>query len=170
ALERHAVGEARVIPILLRHVLLKRTPIRELKALPKDGKPVRSWQDEDEALLNVAEGIEKAVSELLALQWYREGDALCESRQFEEAFSAHEQALRLGTDPPDSNYEIVRRLHALGVTQVSSLEYGSTQDGKGQYWHYPELSVYWSPETGIHAVSGPIRDKWKSLDWEHGIL
>src|SRR5437016_4251919 len=56
ALERHADGEARVIPIILRHVLWKRTPIRELKALPKDGKPVRSWQDEDEALLNVAEG------------------------------------------------------------------------------------------------------------------
>src|SRR5260370_29721089 len=94
ALERNDAGEARVIPIILRHVLWKRTPIGKLQTLPRDGKPVKSWQDEDEALLNVAEGIERAVSELLALQWYRDGDALCESGQYEEALAAFEQAIK----------------------------------------------------------------------------
>ncbi|MGY1772967.1 LGFP repeat-containing protein, partial [Blastococcus sp. SYSU D00813] len=31
-------------------------------------------------------------------------------------------------------------------------------------------SVYWSPTTGAHPVSGPIRDAWKALQWERGPL
>lgn len=40
ALERHEAGEARVIPIILRPVDWKETPIGELQALPRDGKPL----------------------------------------------------------------------------------------------------------------------------------
>ncbi len=37
---------------------------RTARALPKDGKPVSTWPDIDEALLNVAEGVQKAVEDL----------------------------------------------------------------------------------------------------------
>ena len=64
AIERHEQGEATVIPIILRWINWQRTPLGELQALPKDGKPVKSWQDEDEAFYNVVEGIIKVVEEI----------------------------------------------------------------------------------------------------------
>lgn len=66
ALERHEQGNARVIPVILRHSQWKRSPIGKLQAIPTDGKPIRSWPDEDEALFNVVDGIRKAIEELKA--------------------------------------------------------------------------------------------------------
>jgi hypothetical protein len=64
ALERHLAGTARVIPVILRPVDWQKTSIGKLQALPKDGKPVTQWANEDEALLNVAKGVREAVSEI----------------------------------------------------------------------------------------------------------
>ena len=64
ALERHDAGDARVIPVILRPVGWRGAPFARLQALPKDGKPVTSWADEDEALSDVARGIRKAVEDL----------------------------------------------------------------------------------------------------------
>jgi hypothetical protein len=64
ALRRHAKGQARVIPIILRPVDWLRTPIGRLLALPRDGKPVTSWHRRDEALLDVAKGVRIAVEEI----------------------------------------------------------------------------------------------------------
>lgn len=62
ALERHAHGEARVIPVILRPTLWKGI-LGKLKALPKDGLPVISsnWHSIDDAFFNVAEGIREIV-------------------------------------------------------------------------------------------------------------
>jgi hypothetical protein len=66
ALERHAAGEARVIPILLRPVDWKGTPFAHLQALPKDAKPDIKWTHRDEAWTDVANGIRRAVEALRA--------------------------------------------------------------------------------------------------------
>jgi replicative DNA helicase len=65
AMERHAKGEAHVIPIILRHVYWQGT-LGELQALPTDAKPVTSshWHTLDEAFLDVIEGILKTFQEL----------------------------------------------------------------------------------------------------------
>jgi internalin A len=60
ALERDANKEARVIPVIVRDCIWTKAPFAKLQALPKDGKPVKSWPDKDKAWRNVAEGIEKA--------------------------------------------------------------------------------------------------------------
>jgi len=65
ALERHAAGEAQVIPVILRHVDWKDAPFSALNCLPSHGKPVRAWRDVDEALANVARGIREVVEKLL---------------------------------------------------------------------------------------------------------
>ncbi len=57
ALERHNLGEARVIPIILRPVHWQRAPFGKLQALPKDAKPVKSWRDQDKAFVDVVTGI-----------------------------------------------------------------------------------------------------------------
>src|SRR6266516_2691735 len=63
ALERHQRGEAKVIPIILRHVHW-RGILGNLQALPTDAKPVKSWPDVDEAFFDVTEGIRTVVEEL----------------------------------------------------------------------------------------------------------
>jgi serine/threonine protein kinase len=64
AMERHAKGEAKVIPILLRPVDRKNTPFEKLQVLPRNGKPITSWQNIDEAFFEVAQGIREAIEEL----------------------------------------------------------------------------------------------------------
>jgi hypothetical protein len=66
ALERHRAGEARVIPIILRPVGWKETPIGNLQALPLNGKPITRWPDRDEALQDVVRGIGEVVRVLFA--------------------------------------------------------------------------------------------------------
>jgi hypothetical protein len=64
AMDRHATGTARVIPIIMKPCDWQDTPFSKLQVLPKDAKPVTSWSDQDEALLNVVQGIRKAVDSL----------------------------------------------------------------------------------------------------------
>lgn len=66
AMERHAAGTARVIPIIMKPCDWQDIPFSRLQVLPKDAKPVTSWNDRDEALLNVVQGIRKAVESLQA--------------------------------------------------------------------------------------------------------
>ena len=68
ALERHARGEAKVIPIILRPVYWYGEPLGKLQALPTDGKPIRGpdWHDLDSALYDVTAGIHKVVEQLTA--------------------------------------------------------------------------------------------------------
>jgi hypothetical protein len=61
ALERHERGEARVIPVILRACDWKPMPFGKLLAAPRDGKPVRSWPDLDEAFLDVVTAIRSAL-------------------------------------------------------------------------------------------------------------
>lgn len=53
-----------------------------------------------------------------------------------------------------------------------------TPDRRGRYNHFravqipgkPESSIYWTPETGAHAIYGGIRDAWARAGWERGEL
>lgn len=56
-------GNISVIPIKIRHVDFDGTPLSKLQSLPDNGRPVKSWHDRDEAWLNVANGIRRAIRE-----------------------------------------------------------------------------------------------------------
>ena len=125
ALERHDLGEARVIPVILRHVYWQGV-LGKLQALPTDARPVKSWPDLDEALYNVTEGIRKVIEEITPKsspsspvpspqpvsqtplptntpdasqktkeQWIEEGNRFGDLKQYPEALAAYEQAIRL---------------------------------------------------------------------------
>ncbi|AGP35217.1 SUMF1/EgtB/PvdO family nonheme iron enzyme [Sorangium cellulosum] len=53
AMERHAAGAARVVPILLRACDWKAAPFAALAALPDGERPIQSWPDRDEAWADV---------------------------------------------------------------------------------------------------------------------
>ncbi len=69
AIERHKRGEARVVPIILRPIAgWKNTPIGELQALPRGGKPVNDQRGQhDKALHNVAEGLKEVILNLISM-------------------------------------------------------------------------------------------------------
>ncbi|NMG22152.1 TIR domain-containing protein [Brasilonema bromeliae] len=64
AMERHEAREARVIPIILKPVDWSDAPFAKLQGLPKNVKAVTTWQDRDEAFLNIAQGIRRVVEEM----------------------------------------------------------------------------------------------------------
>ena len=68
ALKRHYAGTARVIPILLRPVHWEGTDISRLERLPKNKKAITDWgkEDEDNAFVDVAQGLSKVVASLRA--------------------------------------------------------------------------------------------------------
>jgi hypothetical protein len=57
AIERHNAGEAIVVPIILRHCDWSNTPFASIQGLPENAQPVKDWNDQDKAFLNVVEGI-----------------------------------------------------------------------------------------------------------------
>ncbi|STZ00117.1 Uncharacterised protein [Moraxella lacunata] len=61
ALEKHENSEALVIPIILRACDWQDLPYSKLQGLPKDGRPIQSWVDKDEAWLDVIDGIKKSI-------------------------------------------------------------------------------------------------------------
>src|SRR5918911_783266 len=64
ALSRHNSGRARVVPVILRPCRWQGSPFGHIQALPTDGKPVTTWDNLDEACLNIANGVMDIVTEL----------------------------------------------------------------------------------------------------------
>lgn len=59
ALERHAAKNARVVPIIIEPCDWTASPLRQLKALPRDAKPVSEWTNENNAYLDVVNEIRR---------------------------------------------------------------------------------------------------------------
>lgn len=64
SLERHKTGECRIIPIIVRACDWHNSPIGEIQATPKDGKPVASYTDQDSAWMDVIGEIKRVIEEL----------------------------------------------------------------------------------------------------------
>jgi tetratricopeptide (TPR) repeat protein len=93
ALQRHDSGDARVIPILLRPVDWENAPFSRLQILPINGTPVTTWESLDEAFMNVAKEIRKAVKELLIDQLKDESFYDFLEKRYLEALTVYEQAI-----------------------------------------------------------------------------
>jgi len=65
AMRKHNSGLARVIPIIVRPTAdWNRLPIGKLMALPKDAKPISTWDNQDSAYVNISNGIRKSIEDL----------------------------------------------------------------------------------------------------------
>ena len=64
ALARQRAGKVHVAPILLRPVDLEDAPFAQLQFLPQGAKPVTLWENQDEALTDIAKGIRMIVGQL----------------------------------------------------------------------------------------------------------
>jgi hypothetical protein len=57
ALERHATGQARVIPVYLRPAAWEDAAFAKLQGLPRDARPVTEWDNPDQAFKDIAQAI-----------------------------------------------------------------------------------------------------------------
>jgi hypothetical protein len=64
ALDRHREGSARLISIILRPCDWTNTDLKAYVVTPMDGKPITQWPDRDEAFLDVAKSIRRAIEEI----------------------------------------------------------------------------------------------------------
>jgi len=62
ALERHRDATALMIPIILKPSDWSHSQLGAIQVLPKDGRPVTSWSNRDEAWLDVIGGIRRAIN------------------------------------------------------------------------------------------------------------
>ena len=107
ALERHHNGSARVVPMIMRPCTWDATPLANLQAIPKNGKPVSSWPDRDEAFADAAKSLwtmianigqlkQEQAAETLRLQQEAEAErqrlaAEAQQRQEDEAHRREEE-------------------------------------------------------------------------------
>lgn len=68
AMQRHEIGETRVIPVILRECDWAAMPYAKLQALPAGGRPVNDFGDMDKAYTDVAKGVSLVVDFLINLQ------------------------------------------------------------------------------------------------------
>ena len=66
AMERHAAGQAVVIPVILRPCEWTQAPFGKLNATPPDGRAVTQFPNRDEAFLSVTQAIRKAAERVNA--------------------------------------------------------------------------------------------------------
>ncbi|MDQ2904423.1 MAG: tetratricopeptide repeat protein [Ktedonobacteraceae bacterium] len=126
AMKRHTMGEARVIPIILRSIDWKDAPFGKLQVLPFDGKPIASWSSKhrrDKAFLEVALSLRSVIrvmenpletnattsgalaasnelrSEIAHLHINR-AMAYHDRGRFDESLAIYDQALLLNPDDP----------------------------------------------------------------------
>jgi TIR domain len=66
AMARHAAGEAKVLPVILRPCDWHGAPFGKLLATPQDGKPVTKFANLDDAFLEVTQAIKAALAQRTA--------------------------------------------------------------------------------------------------------
>lgn len=63
------------------------------------------------------------------------------------------------------------RLGGHATIGVPTTDESGTPDGIGRYNHFAkDGSIYWTPFTGAHAVTGAIRALWAKMGWENSYL
>jgi tetratricopeptide (TPR) repeat protein len=120
ALERHNEGSAYVIPLILRSCYWANMPFSTIQALPTNTQPITTWPNQDDAFLDVVNGIRRAIENLLSgagshqiqtpfpptqparskEHWVAEGAKLFDEERYADALMAYEQAI--GLDPADT--------------------------------------------------------------------
>jgi TIR domain/LGFP repeat len=167
AIERHKQGEARVIPVILRHVYWQGEPLGRLQALPTDGVPIidASWHSLDRAFFNVTEGIRKVIEGILE----HLSSSVVESHESVEEFLALE-------DYPEHVAQAIREcyfqlgdaaINPLGVPAPINSNRANPQTSIrgtiGYTCSFTKGTIYWSENSGPQPIYGSIGECYKSI-------
>lgn len=65
ALEKEKKGDIIIVPVIVESCDWHNTPFADFKALPKDGKPISTWENKNTAMLDVIQNLRKLLSQSL---------------------------------------------------------------------------------------------------------
>jgi hypothetical protein len=65
AMDRYEKGQAHVIPIILRPTHLRGALFEKLQMLPTERRPVTKWENQDDAFLDIVQGVERVIEEVM---------------------------------------------------------------------------------------------------------
>lgn len=99
ALERHAAGQACVIPVILRPVEWSGSPLAKLQALPANAKPVTSWSNRDQAYRSIAVGVREVAQQLATRPGIRPASSLAATDSAASAASIRSAASTIAASP-----------------------------------------------------------------------
>jgi hypothetical protein len=140
ALGRHEEGTLRVIPTILEPCDWKSSPLGKLKALPRDGKPISIWTNENTAYLDVVTELRRILS------------ASAKTNEMPERGSREPQLL---TDKAQSKrYRIKREFDAIDRDDFREKAFAIIQD-------YFRRSV-----EELNEIGDPIRARFEPMS-EH---
>lgn len=98
AMSRHKLGDIEIVPIIIRSCDWHSAPFSKLQALPRDAKPIQSWEPQDDGWTDVAKGIRELVKKL---QLAREG-ALGQRPAFSAVLEPEVQTLEVIVDESET--------------------------------------------------------------------
>lgn len=64
ALEKHNTEEAKIIPVIVNPCEWLESPLKKLKAVPKDGKPISKYPNQHDAFLEITTAIRKIAEKI----------------------------------------------------------------------------------------------------------
>ena len=85
----------------------------------------------------------------------------------ERELAARKQGVSVNWSPIENHYRATGLAGGLLDVPVSWEQ--RSADGAGSYQHFRGAggaSIFWSPRTGAHVTSGPLRQQWAELGWE----
>lgn len=137
ALERHAAGTLRVIPIIVEACDWTASPLSKLKALPKDGKPISTWTNEDVAYLDVVTELRRMLE--------------ADRREPPGRLAPVPQAERAKAIPETKRYRIKREFDAIDRAEFAHTAFGIIRD-------YFQRSV-----DELNQIGDPIRARFEKM-------
>lgn len=75
ALDAHARGTKRVVPVIIRPADWQHSPLGRLQAVPRDARPVTTWSNRDQAWIDVASALRHLVESLPTSAHSRNGSS-----------------------------------------------------------------------------------------------
>ena len=79
AFERHNANEIRIVPIIVEPCDWKSSPLGNLKALPRDGKPIATWSNSNEAFMDIIAELRRVLTMLESIA--EPGKAIADARR-----------------------------------------------------------------------------------------
>ena len=119
ALERHYMGAATVIPVILRPCDWALPALASLRVLPDGGSPVSQWSNRDAAFLNIVQGLRTAIDSTTSLPF---GKRVISSVAVKVPLSATGANVWAGTLPSELDLNSVRVFLTVKVDSPSMTE------------------------------------------------
>lgn len=125
ALERHAAGTARVVPVIVEECDWKAMgELRQLKAVPTDGKAISSWANSNNAYLNIVQELRRIVeAENTPAPTVKAADESAFARQAPSRYRAKRQFDQIDkSDFRDAAFVTIKDYFRRATSEIDSID------------------------------------------------